>query len=178
MPKLWLDTISSARPSKSTCWTACSLSGPLSLLFLDSSPWTFALNPVKLNANFATGRAESNSKYPHFCILTAAFYFLLYSLTFPQYQIFFRICLSLSPTALVMLLLTGGCPQLACNDLHCSTTLTKWNLLCHSHMFYMHGSTGHGIARLTLASCGAHLLSPVSSVSPVHNACCRGNKQS
>jgi len=117
--------------------------------------------------------AESNSKYPHFYILIAAF-FLLSSLTFAQYHVVF----SLSPTAWLMHLLTSGCPQLACNDLCCGTMLTKGNLLSRSHMFYTHGSTGHGIATLLLESCCARLLSPVSSASPERSACCSVNEQS
>lgn len=121
------------------------------------------LFPIQLSSMQILPLAESNSKYPHFYILTAAF-FLLSSLTFPQYHIYFQIQPSLSPTA--------------CNDLCCSTMLTKGNLLSRSHMFCTHSSTGDGIARLMLEPCCAHLLSPVSSVSPEHSVCCSTNKQS
>lgn len=128
------------------------------------------LLPIQLNSMQILPLAGSNSKYPHFYILTAAF-FLLSSLTFPRYHIFFQIRPSLSPTSLFTPLLAGGCPWLACDDLCCSTTLTKGNLLSRAHMFYAHGSTGEGIASLTSEPCCARSLSPVSSVSPEHSAC-------
>lgn len=152
-------------PSKSRRWTACSLSGPLSPF--SWVPLLEHLLPIQLNSMQILPLAGSNSKYPHFYILTAAF-FLLSSLTFPQYHIFFQIRPSLSPTSLFTPLLAGGCPWLPCDDLCCSTTLTKGNLLTRSHMFYAHGSTGEGIASLTSEPCCARsALFPQSAPSTV-----------
>lgn len=88
--------------------------------------------PVQSNSMQMMLLAESYSQYPHFYILTAAIF--LSPLSFPQYHIFFQILPSLSPTALFMLLLTGGCPHGACNHLRRSTVVTKGNLLSHSRV--------------------------------------------
>lgn len=104
-----------------------SLLGPLSPFFL--IPTLEHLLPVQLNSMQTLLLAESYSQYPHFYILTAAI--SPSSLCFSQYHIFFQIHPSLSPTALFMLLLTGGYLHVACNHLRRSTVVMKGKLLSH-----------------------------------------------